>query len=64
MRFEVKIKCDNAAFEDAPASEVARILRELAERIAPPSVFYGHANLCDANGNVVGHARFIGKGAR
>jgi hypothetical protein len=66
MRFEVKIKCDNAAFEDAPASEVARILRELAERIAPPSVLYGDSpvTLRDVHGNTVGHARFIGMGAR
>lgn len=52
-RFTLTIETDNAAFDDAPASEIARILRQLANDMeqdgAPPSRF-----LFDANGNRVG----------
>ena len=52
MDITIDIQCDNAAFEDNPEQEVARILKELAERIA-----YGLSdrNLKDINGNTVGN---------
>ena len=57
--FKLEIETGNAAFDDTPASEIARILRHLAERLetngAPES---GDAfTLHDYNGNRVGWAR-------
>lgn len=55
----ISINTGNAAFDDAPASELARILRKLADRLetegAPPhgeEAFYLH----DYNGNRAGVA--------
>lgn len=48
---EILISTENAAFEDSPASEIARILRELAdcfEQGDPPE------RLRDVNGNTCG----------
>lgn len=55
--FEVRFDCDNAAFDEHPASEVASILRRVAEKVrevgitadAPASGY-----VRDSNGNVVG----------
>jgi len=48
----VRINTDNAAFRPDPTFEIARILRELADRIE-----WGEEDgkLTDVNGNVVGH---------
>lgn len=59
MKFKLNIDCDNAAFQDDASHEVARILRELADRVEisggqPLSDF----NLYDTNGNRVGEAKF------
>jgi hypothetical protein len=51
------IETTNEAFADAPATELARILRELAEFIeheGPP----GWAPLLDADGNDAGEVEF------
>lgn len=58
MLFVAEIECDNDTFEDNRAAEVARILRELADKIAasPDTLNYG---LRDANGNMVGGAEFF-----
>ena len=63
--FTVKIRTDNAAFAEDRNGEVARILRELADRLADQ---YGNGHnaadlhmLTDLNGNTVGRAAF-GKG--
>jgi hypothetical protein len=55
--FTVKIKTDNATFENDVTAEVARILRELADRMtgASPDEDYP---LRDINGNKVGEAKF------
>jgi len=55
--FTLKINTDNAAFEDDPTAEVARILRALADRLvcASPDESYP---LRDVNGNKVGEAVF------
>lgn len=54
-RITITIDTSNAAFDDAPASEVARILTDLAKVFAragfPPSV------LRDDNGNTCGSVR-------
>jgi len=52
MRAVIAIRMDSASFQDAPGSELCRILRLLARRIeteAPTS-----AVLRDSNGNEVG----------
>lgn len=57
MKFELKIKCDNAAFQDGACSdEIARILRKMAEKIeayGPTEIVAGR--VLDSNGNVVGN---------
>ncbi len=52
MRFEIHIRSDNAAFADEPMTELARILREQAEKLEQ----YGECSevLRDINGNAVG----------
>ena len=57
--FVVSIKCDNAAFANAPAPEVARILRRLADTLLENGLKYSYDfTLHDLNGNTVGHAYF------
>lgn len=50
-RITIVIETGNAAFDDAPASELANVLRKMADRIEvggiPPAPK-------DSNGNVVG----------
>jgi len=60
-KFEMRIQCDNAAFEDnGTGLETARILRQLADQIERgyngrmPDEYYPR----DDNGNCVGVARF------
>jgi len=48
----VTIECGNDAFDDAPASEVARILRRAADRIENDGDT--DFRLRDVNGNTVG----------
>lgn len=52
--FNLTINIDNAAFDEEPALEVARILAVLADRIINSG--YLNTNLLDINGNVVGKA--------
>ena len=53
-KFTLYIKCDGAAFDETPASEIARILRSVADKIEAegPSGFY--ETIRDINGNDVG----------
>jgi hypothetical protein len=56
MEFTVRINCENAAFDDALATETARILRGIADSLEsgqnlPLALF-------DSNGNQVGRANF------
>ena len=51
MAFALTFSTDNAAFEDGAATETARILREIADRIEAGDMG-GAAR--DANGNTVG----------
>lgn len=55
--FALRIKTGNAAFGDEPGTEIARILRGLADKIED-----GHrmVYLTDYNGNTVGHAEYKG----
>ena len=54
---KITIQMDNAAFEDTPMSEVARILRRYARAIEE----YGEPNVTfhDLNGNTVGNAKVM-----
>jgi hypothetical protein len=52
-KVKIVINMENAAFEDKPAFEVARILRALAQRIDDAESLEGHVVL-DTNGNRVG----------
>jgi len=54
MKFKLEIETDNAAFEDGPESEVARILRALAARIE--NEFCMSQPVFDINGNRVGRS--------
>lgn len=63
-RFTLTIDCDNDAFSDDPASEIARILRDASRRVD------AHSGLCngdtfhfrDSNGNIVGKAQYDSEG--
>ena len=55
----LSLETDNAAFADLPATECARILREIATRLDGlyGGRFYaGH--VCDLNGNRIGKIEF------
>lgn len=56
--FRITINTDNAAFEDDPAAEVARILHHEADRIEAFRPSFEHATegdgVLDINGNTVG----------
>ena len=56
MRYEIHIAMSNAAFEEGAGSEVARILRELADKVEPMEIeeLAIPARLRDYNGNRVG----------
>lgn len=47
----ITIETDNAAFEDDPGAEVARILREMAAHCAEDGIGGAEGNYRDANGN-------------
>lgn len=60
MKYEVHIGMDNAAFEDAPGDELARILRYLADQLdARPGLLSEPVRLYDVNGNRVGFAHAV-----
>lgn len=58
MTFKLSINCDNAAFEDDASTEIARILRETAEKLENGRE---DGRCVDYNGNVVGSFKFSGR---
>lgn len=52
-RITITIETGNAAFEDEPATEIARILRDIAARFEAGSAF-GGVQVRDINGNTCG----------
>jgi hypothetical protein len=56
MRVTIAIDTGNAAFEGRRSGEVARILREYADKIEEAQLIPARAALRDANGNTVGSA--------
>lgn len=61
MKFILKLDCDNSAFTEAPAAEVARILKEAAWHLEQGTK---ERILFDINGNRVGQYKLDGKGGR
>ena len=61
MRYLIEIATDNDAFFPEPGPELARILRQLAERIesADPEELGAGVRLLDYNGNGVGRATLV-----
>jgi hypothetical protein len=59
MHFQLFFDCDNAAFEEA-ASETARILRDIAERVEGGRL---EGRVMDVNGNSVGNYAFLSTGS-
>ena len=57
--FSLNIECNNDAFVDAAGDEIARILRDTANRIANGELDNLHAYwVRDVNGNRVGTYKF------
>ena len=56
MRFKLEISCDNAAFDEEPSIELARILHLAANQLEEGTT---DDNLRDSNGNTVGHFELI-----
>ena len=54
LAFNLKIDCDNAAFEGDPRPEIARCLREVADSVEAGGNLSKHLNIRDINGNIVG----------
>lgn len=61
MKFHLSIDCGNAAFDDHTPGEVARLLRETAQRLEGHASLPEVLRLYDLNGNHVGEAKAIGK---
>lgn len=57
--FQLKIDTDNAAFEDDPGFEVARILRRIADKLENGEDFSKFRTVLDVNGNDVGRAKLV-----
>jgi hypothetical protein len=58
MNFRIFLNCDNAAFDDYGHDEIARILTDLAGKIAGAEELPEYLTLMDRNGNSVGRATF------
>ncbi len=53
MKFTLEFDCDNAAFDDQPEVETARILRKVADGIESGAIEDRHV-IRDINGNNIG----------
>ena len=54
IQFRMHVTCDNVAFEDDIAGELARILHHVADRIERGDDCGSWTSVRDINGNVVG----------
>lgn len=62
MTITIRIKTDNAAFEDDKQGEVTRILTDYLEEVKRLGVLrLGDVTLRDYNGNTVGRVNVTGK---
>ena len=57
LSFQLPLDCDNDAFADDPAAEVARILPNVVDPLDVGETFDDYQTLLDENGNDVGRAR-------
>ncbi len=57
VTLDIALRSGNAAFEDCPSFETARILRKVADDIEASSMYCAD-NLWDVNGNRVGSFSF------
>jgi hypothetical protein len=64
MKFELFFNCDNAAFSgldehnaETAATEIVRILREVASRIESGDTANAYRDVRDFNGNIVGKVK-------
>ena len=57
--FTLQIETGNAAFEHGGGAEIARILREVADRIAVGRFTNDDCKLRDLNGNTVGAVDWV-----
>ena len=57
MRFEMRITCKNAAFDEYPRDEISRLLRSVADTIETPDT--GTLREYNYNGNTVGDFELI-----
>lgn len=53
-KFILKLDCNNAAFDESPELEIARILGELSEKIRENGLTGFYQNIKEINGNIVG----------
>lgn len=64
LNINIRIETDNAAFEDEPATEVARLVKEVAKRLY--NCDYpgggGEVPLLDINGNTCGYFSVVNGG--
>lgn len=58
--FIVEIQTDNAAFDDEPCTEIARILRKIATDLENDGLLQDNY-LRDINGNIVGVCNLNGR---
>lgn len=57
-RFVAEFSCDNAAFDEGMATEIGRILRDVAQRVERGDFHEGDGGaIHDSNGNRVGNWR-------
>lgn len=62
--FRLRFDCDNAAFDDnGVGTEIATVLRDLAERIERGDATGLYQNVRDTNGNVIGTFRLANEEA-
>jgi hypothetical protein len=54
MDFTLVIRATGSAFAEEPEREIARLLREAADRIEPDGLLSGTRVLVDINGNTCG----------
>ena len=66
MTFRLRIDLGNAAFDDNPVPELARILREVAAEVARADAdsLRQYSKIFDVNGNTVGRYALSGRRAR
>jgi uncharacterized protein YbjQ (UPF0145 family) len=58
--FRIELECDNAAFDDSPGHEIARILKRVASEILASGELYPNSAqwIRDVNGNRVGTYKY------